>query len=59
MHFIDFVYRQKLGTAVGTKPTYATLVLGFLEDFEGKIIYKCHGDDMKIAIFIIWDRGED
>ena len=34
MHFNDIFYRQKLGTAMGTKgaPTFATIVLGFLEE---------------------------
>lgn len=72
MHFNDIVYRQKLGTAMGTKvaPTYAILVLGFLEknirnlggkfgkDF-GKFIrmsWRRYLDDC----FINWDmyRGE-
>ena len=34
MHFNDIVYRRKLGTVMETKvaPTYATLIIGFLEE---------------------------
>ena len=59
---------------MGTKvaPTYATLVLGFLEEklfetLEEKSVntlaiiymYVCHGDDIRRLFYIIWDRGED
>ena len=63
MHLNDNVYRQKLGTAMGTKvaPTYATLVVGFLEiklfqTLEKNsvntlvIIYVCHGDDIQTTV---------
>lgn len=34
MNFDGIIYKQKFGTATGTKvaPTYATLILGFLEE---------------------------
>lgn len=34
MNFDGIIYKQKFGTATGTKvaPTYATLMLGFLEE---------------------------
>ena len=72
MHLNDNVYRQKLGTAMGTKvaPTYATLVVGFLEIklFETleKKFCQHFGNYIRMSwrrylddCFVIWDRGED
>nr|XP_022299146.1 uncharacterized protein LOC111107980 [Crassostrea virginica] len=63
---------QKLGTAMGTKvaPTYATLVLGFLEEKLFVTLEETFGQHFGNYIrmswrrylddcFIIWDRGED
>ena len=72
MHFNEMVYRQKLGTAMGTKvaPTYATLVLGFLEEKLYSVVKDKFGQNFETFIrtswkrylddcFIIWDKGED
>lgn len=72
MHFNDFIYRQKLGTAMGTKgaPTYATLVLGYLEEKLFSNIQDRFGHDYDAFIgkswksylddcFIIWDSSEN
>ena len=72
MHFNDIFHRQKLGTAMGTKvaPTYATLLLGFLEEKLFVTLEETFGQHFGNYIrmswrrylddcFIIWDRGED
>ncbi|XP_062591597.1 uncharacterized protein LOC134253105 [Saccostrea cucullata] len=72
MHFNDIVYRQKLGTAMGTKvaPTYATLVLGFLEEKLYLTVKEKFGQDFENFIrkswirylddcFVIWDKSDD
>ena len=72
MHFDETIYRQRLGTAMGTKvaPTYATLVLGYLEEKLFSTVGETFGQDFEIFLkqswkrflddcFIIWDRGED
>lgn len=72
MHFNDIIYKQKLGTAMGTKvaPTYATLVLGYLEEKLYSNIQDKFGHDYETFIrkswkrylddcFIIWDKSEN
>lgn len=72
IHFNGTYYRQKLGTAMGTKvaPTYATLVLGFLEEKLFTSVKEKFGENFELYIrkswkrylddcFIIWDHGED
>lgn len=72
MHFDDMIYRQKLGTAMGTKvaPTYATLVLGYLEEKLYSSVKEKFGQNIESFIrnswkrylddcFIIWNKGED
>lgn len=72
MNFDGITYKQKLGTAMGTKvaPTYATLVLGFLEEK----LYKNLEDQFSVEFttyiqqswkrflddcFIIWTKTKD
>ena len=72
MHFNDIFYRQKLGTAMGTKvaPNNVTVVLGFLEEklfvTLEETIGQHFGNYIRMSwkrylddCFIIWDRGED
>jgi hypothetical protein len=72
MHFNGSIYRQRLGTAMGTKvaPTYATLVLVFFEEKLFYTVQERFGQEFGSFIrhswkrflddcFIIWNRGED
>ena len=72
MHFNGIFYRQKLGTAMGTKvaPTYASFVIGFLEERLFVTMEENFGQHFGNYIrmsriryqndcFITWDRGED
>ena len=58
MNFHDVVYRQKLGTAMGTKvaTTYATLALGLPEE---KIFETLGKISVNTMVIIYVHRGED
>lgn len=61
MHFNGKIYRQKLGTAMGTKvaPTYATLVLGYLEIKLYEKVGEKFGEEFKNNIIKSWKRYLD
>ena len=73
MHFNGNIYKQKLGTAMGTikvAPTYATLVLGYLEKKLYDTVNEKYGDQFKTYLtnswkrylddcFIIWEESEE
>lgn len=68
MHFNDIIYKQKVGTAMGTKVAspYATLVLDYLEeklfsniqDYTVTFIRKSWRRYLDNC-FIIWDNSEN
>lgn len=68
MHFNDIIYKQKVGTAMGTKVAspYATLVLDYLEeklfsniqDYYVTFIRKSWRRYLDNC-FIIWDNSEN
>lgn len=61
MNFDGITYKQKLGTAMGTKvaPTYATLVLGFLEEKIYKNLEDQFSVEFKTFIQQSWKRFLD
>lgn len=71
-HFDNKFYKQIQGTAMGTKmaPTYATLVMGYLETLLYKEYEKLYGTEERDKFiktfkrflddcFLIWERNED